>query len=75
MQCGGIFNNVFTANLPRKLPLKKIENRLRFDRIMAMSLWPHFFGPPCTFVQSFVELHADNWAKIAACVVAGVAQW
>ena len=22
-------------------------NRLRFDRIMAMSLWPHFFGPPC----------------------------
>ena len=20
----------------------------RFDRIMAISLWPHFFGPPCT---------------------------
>ena len=24
---------------------KKCENRLRFDRNMAMSLWPHFFGP------------------------------
>ena len=23
------------------------ENRLKFDRIMAMSLWPRFFGPPC----------------------------
>jgi len=22
-------------------------NRLRFDRIMVMSMWPHFFGPPC----------------------------
>jgi len=22
-------------------------NRLRFDRIMVMSLWPHFLGPPC----------------------------
>jgi len=20
------------------------------DRIMVMSLWPRFFGPPCTFV-------------------------
>jgi len=27
--------------------VKKIVNRLRFDRIMAVSLWPHFFGPPC----------------------------
>jgi len=23
------------------------KNRLRFDRIMAMSLWPRFFGLPC----------------------------
>ena len=22
-------------------------NRLRFDKIMVMSLWRHFFGPPC----------------------------
>ena len=26
---------------------KNCENRLGFDRIMAMSLWPYFFGPPC----------------------------
>jgi len=39
-----------TATLPRNLPVKKIENRLRFGRIMAMSLWPRFFGPPCIFI-------------------------
>jgi len=40
--------------LPVTLPnihVKKIENRLSVDRIMAMSLWSHFFGPLCT-VQS-----------------------
>jgi len=25
---------------------KKIKNQLRFDRIMAMSLWPHFLAHP-----------------------------
>jgi len=30
-------------------------NRLRFDRIMAMSLWPHFFGPPCISESRFFE--------------------
>jgi len=40
---GGIFNNQFTANLPSNLPVKfNYVNRLRFDRTMAMSLWPHF---------------------------------
>jgi len=29
---------------------KKFLYRLRFDRIMAMSLWPHCFGPPCMSV-------------------------
>ena len=32
----GILNNQFTANVPGNLPLKKIANRLRFGRIMAM---------------------------------------
>ena len=32
-----------TANLPGKFPLKKIVNRLRFDRIMVMSLWLRFY--------------------------------
>ena len=44
-RCGGIFNTHLTAILPRNLPVKF---RLRFDRIMVMSLWPRFFGPPCT---------------------------
>ena len=42
-RCGGNYSNQFTANLPRNLLVKKIVNRLRFDRIVAMSLWPHFW--------------------------------
>ena len=43
-RCGGIFDVHLTANLPGNMLVK---NRLRFDRIMVMSLWPRFFGPPC----------------------------
>ena len=32
-----------TANLPRNRSVKKIVNRLRFDRIVVMSLWPRFW--------------------------------
>jgi len=45
---GGIFNKQFTENFLRNLLCKDLENRLRFDRIMAMKLWPHSFGPPYT---------------------------
>jgi len=38
---GGIVNNDFTANLLKKSSVKNLVNRLKFDRIMAMSLWPH----------------------------------
>jgi len=42
-------NIYFTANLPRNLPVKKnSSNQLRTNRIMVMSQWPRFFGPPCT---------------------------
>jgi len=37
-RCGGIFNTHLTV--------KKIVNRLRFDTIMAMSLWPAFLAHP-----------------------------
>jgi len=37
-RCGGTFNNHFTANLERNLTAKNIENRLRFDRVIAMHL-------------------------------------
>jgi len=43
VRCGGISDIRLTANLPRNLPVKKILNRLRIDRIMVMSLWPRFW--------------------------------
>jgi len=42
---GWIFTDNFIANLPSNLPVKKCENGLRFDRIVAVSLWPHLFVP------------------------------
>ena len=45
-RCVGIFNTHLTANLSRNLPVKNFVNRLRFDRIMAMSLWPRFLADP-----------------------------
>jgi len=47
-RCGGIFDIYLTANLPRNLQMDFFLNRLRFDRVMVMSLWPRFFDPPCT---------------------------
>jgi len=41
---GGIFNNHFSANLPGNLLVKKLVNRLRYDRIIAVSLWSHFLA-------------------------------
>jgi len=29
----------------------KLENRLRLDRIIVMSLWPRFFTPPCRYAS------------------------
>jgi len=52
-RCRGIFNIDLTKNLPRNLPVKKLD-RLRFDRIMVMSLW-HFFDPPCISVVAFTR--------------------
>jgi len=48
-RCGWIFNMHLTTNLQMNLPVKLFLNRLTSDRIMVMSLWPRFFGPPCTF--------------------------
>ena len=33
-------------------------NQLRFERIMVMSLWPRFFGPPCMCVGVLIH----RWA-------------
>jgi len=53
--------NLFTANLPRNLPVKKIENRLRFDRIMAMSSWPHFLAHPVWIYLYGATLCTMRW--------------
>jgi len=42
----GFLMSVYLQIYPRNIPVKCFLNRLRFDRIMVMSLWPHFFGPP-----------------------------
>ena len=50
-RCDGIFNIHISTNLPRNLAVKTFLNRFlnqfRFDSIVAMSLWPYFFGLPC----------------------------
>jgi len=45
-RCAGMFNYHLTANLLRNLPVKKIVNRLRFDRITVISLRPRFLAHP-----------------------------
>jgi len=44
-RCDGSLKNIhLTTNLPRNFAAKNIFNRFRFDRIMVMSLWPHFLA-------------------------------
>jgi len=70
-KCGGIFNIHLTANLPRNLPIFFL-NRLRFDRIMVMSLWPRFFGPPYKSSTSSAlcplanEVNTNNYEQVWA---------
>jgi len=59
-RCGGIFNIHLTANSPRNLP-GNFFNRLRFDRIIVMSLWPRFLGPPCMGLPDRPIVNIDVW--------------
>ena len=43
-RCGEIFNIRLTANLLWNLSVENFVNRLRFDRVMATSLWPRFWS-------------------------------
>jgi len=46
-RCGGIFNIHLIVDLLGNLPVRIFFlNRLRFDRIMVMSLWPRFLAHP-----------------------------
>ena len=46
--CGGIFNILLTAKITKET--ENISNRLRFDRIIVMSLWPCFLAHPVWFI-------------------------
>ena len=70
-RCSGIFNIHLTQNLPTNFQWQKFFNRLRFDRIMVMSLWPRFFGSPCIYscwlmqatkraFHHFIQVDADS---------------
>jgi len=59
-RCDGIFNIHLTTNLPRNLPVKKIQHRFRFDRTVTMSLWHHFFGACCS-------LYVIRRARVTEC--------
>jgi len=60
-RCGGMFNIHLTTNSLRNLPVKNFVNRLRFDKIMVMSLWPRFLAHPlfliyfCIYFYDFLQ--------------------
>ena len=51
-----LVNCKFTGNLQGKFFL----NRSRFDRIMVMSLWLRFFGPPCICLCLSADIKASD---------------
>jgi len=63
---------LLTANLPRNLPVKKIVNRLRFDRIMVMSPWPRFLAHPVVWLLLLayfvVPQTVDGWVGLSTVV-------
>jgi len=57
-RCGGIFNYHCAANLPLSMSVKNFENRLRNDRVTAMSLVsPFFWNTVYTNVHCISEMH------------------
>jgi len=52
-RCSGIFNIYLTTNLPRTIPV--IKNWFRFDRTVAMSLWPTFLPTLYTMYNNSVQ--------------------
>ena len=53
----GIFNNHFAANLRRNLTVKNVITRLRFDRIVAISLWPFW---PTLYIMHLLTPGRDS---------------
>ena len=60
-RCGEIFNVHVNANLLRNLPVHFFLNRLRFDRIMVISVaplfWPTLYMRPLCLANACEEKH------------------
>ena len=55
-RCGAIFNIQLTTKFIEESSSEIVfKNRFRFDKIVAMSLWPHFFGPPRRLIQQVCQ--------------------
>ena len=73
--CGGMFNIRVTANLQRNLPVKSFVNRLWFDRIMVISLWPRFLAHRVCIYSSLTWVvpvtsyspHLSRTRQVVAC--------
>jgi len=63
----GFFNIHLTINLPRNLLMKFFLNRFRFDRIVVMSLWPHFLAHPVDFKD---HIHSVECIRVLAAFLA-----
>jgi len=51
-RCDEIFKYPLNYKFTEESCSEFFLNRFRFDRITVMSLWPHFFGAPCTHTGS-----------------------
>jgi len=66
-RCSGMFNIHLTANLLRNIPVKKIVNRLRLDRVMAISRWPRFLWPTLYLSDSIRHLWCSSGYHSFSC--------
>ena len=49
LRCGGKYYIGFVDNLILFRMMKNLENPLRFDKVMVVSLVAYFFGTPCIY--------------------------
>jgi len=60
-------NTHLTENLLRNIRVNFLKNRLRFERIVVMSLWPRLFGPPCKWHPSLAVF--PEWPRVVTTVL------
>jgi len=57
LRCSGICSYHCTANLSPSLTVKSFENRLRFDKVTAMSLVVHFLEHSVVSLATNIVIH------------------